>query len=74
MTLTYNQLNLPKSVTKGTDNLKHVYDARGNKLAIKVNGTVDKYYTGEIVYTSGRTVDYILTPEGMARPSWGNFA
>ena len=74
MTLTYNQLNLPKSVTKGTDNLEYVYDARGNKLAIKVNGIVDKYYTGEIVYTSGRAVDYILTPEGMARPSGGTFA
>jgi len=74
MTLTYNQLNLPKRVTKGTDNLEYLYDARGNKLAVKVNGSVDKYYTGEIVYTSGRAVDYILTPEGMARPSGGTFA
>lgn len=74
MALTYNQLNLPKSVTKGTDNLEYLYDARGNKHAIKVNGTVDKYYTGEIVYTSVRAVDYILTPEGMARPTGGTFA
>lgn len=74
MTLTYNQLDLPKTVTKGTDNLEYIYDARGNKLALKVNGAVDRYYTGEVVYTASRAVDYILTPEGMARLSGGTFA
>ena len=67
MTITYNYLNLPKSVAKGTDNLEFIYDATGVKLATKQNGTTQNYYTGAVVYKSDKTPEYILTSSGMIR-------
>ena len=67
MTITYNYLNLPKSVVKGADNLEFIYDATGVKLATKQNGTTQNYYTGAVVYKSDKTPDYILTSSGMIR-------
>ncbi|MFA7033723.1 MAG: hypothetical protein WC166_03610, partial [Bacteroidales bacterium] len=49
---------------KGSDVLTYIYDAGGNKLATKLNGTVQNYYSGDMVYHADGTIDYILTPEG----------
>jgi hypothetical protein len=65
MTISYNYLNLPKSVTKGGDALEYIYDASGNKLAIKINSTVQNYYTGLVVYKADKTPDYILSSTGI---------
>jgi RHS repeat-associated protein len=73
MTITYNYLNLPKSVVKGTDNLEFIYDATGVKLATKQNGTTQNYYTGAVVYKSDKTPDYILTSSGMIRKDGANY-
>ena len=73
MTITYNYLNLPKSVVKGTDNLEFIYDATGVRLATKQNGTTQNYYTGAVVYKSDKTPDYILTSSGMIRKDGANY-
>jgi len=67
MSIAYNYLNLPKTVTKGSDVLTYIYDAAGNKLAEKINTTVNNFYTGAIVYKGDKTIDYIQTPTGIVR-------
>jgi hypothetical protein len=64
MTITYNPIEMPYTITKGSDVLTYIYDAGGNKLATKLNGTVQNYYSGDMVYHADGTIDYILTPEG----------
>lgn len=67
--VTYNQLNLPSKVQKGTDYLDYVYSATGEKLAKKKNGTVVNYYQGSYIYKGDKTLDYILTDEGVVKYS-----
>ena len=65
LTVTYNALKHPKTVASGTTStLTYIYDAGGNKLSVSQDGTVKNYYCGDFVYTSGLSVDYILTPNG----------
>jgi len=73
MTIAYNYLNLPKTVTKGSDVLTYIYDAAGNKLAEKLNTTVNNFYTGAIVYKGDKTIDYIPTSTGLIRKVGGDF-
>ena len=77
LTVTYNALKHPKTVSSGTaSTVTYIYDAGGNKLSVSQDGTEKNYYCGDFVYTSGLAVDYILTPNGqMTRnPSTGNTA
>jgi len=73
MTIGYNYLNLPKTVTKGSDVLTYIYDAAGNKLAEKLNSTVNNFYTGAIVYKGDKTIDYIQTSTGIVRKVGADF-
>jgi RHS repeat-associated protein len=63
VTLTYNQLNLPKTIT-GNGNASYTYDASGTKLNSTQNGTTREYIAG-IQYTNG-AIDFIQTEEGRA--------
>jgi hypothetical protein len=45
MTLTYNVLNLPSGISKGTDNLSYIYSASGEKLAKKMKDGTWQYYS-----------------------------
>lgn len=71
--ITYNHLNLPEKVTKGTgEYIKYIYDASGRKLSQQVyaanNGlkkTTD--YVGEYVYEND-TLRFINTEEGRVIP------
>jgi RHS repeat-associated protein len=65
--LTYNILNLPETITKGTDNLSYIYSATGEKLAKLKNSMFQQYYTGNMVYNSSKVLDYILHEEGMVK-------
>lgn len=58
----YNNLNLPKKITKGSRTINYYYDAVGIKLR---NVTPDKTtdYVGNFVYEGG-SLKYIITPEG----------
>jgi RHS repeat-associated protein len=67
--VTYNQLNLPSKVQKGTDYLDYVYSASGEKLAKKKNNTVENYYLGSYIYKGDKSLDYILTDEGVVKYS-----
>jgi len=73
MTIAYNYLNLPKTVTKGSDVLTYIYDAAGGKLAEKLNSTVNNFYTGAVVYKGDKTIDYIQTPTGIVRKIGADF-
>jgi len=73
MSISYNYLNLPSTVTKGSDVLAYIYDAAGNKLAEKINSTVNNFYTGAVVYKSDKTVDYIPTGAGLIRKVGSDF-
>lgn len=63
----YNLLNLPKKVSRGTDNISYIYSATGAKLAMLDTNTVRNYYAGTCVYKGDRTLDYALHPEGVVR-------
>ena len=67
LNLTYNILNLPATITRGTDNLSYIYSATGEKLAKLKNSVVQQYYTGNMVYNSSKALDYILNEEGMVK-------
>ena len=58
LSITYNNLNLPASITKtGGNRLEYIYDARGNKLRqlYYSNGTLTKTtdFVGNFVYENG---------------------
>ncbi|NVO11007.1 MAG: hypothetical protein HXX16_13685 [Bacteroidales bacterium] len=69
----YNPLNLPKKVSKGTDNISYIYTAAGAKLAKLQNGTLKQLYAGSLVYNSSKLLDYILNDEGMVVKQGGGF-
>ncbi len=73
VSLTYNYLNLPLTVTDHGINLAYTYDATGKKLK-KVNSvtsTTTNYVDG-IEYTNG-AIDFIKTEEGRALNSSGTY-
>ncbi len=76
LTVTYNALKHPKTVSSGTTStVTYIYDAGGNKLAVSQDGTVKNYYCGDFVYDASLAIDYILTPNGrMTRdPGTGDY-
>jgi len=72
--VTYNYLSLPSKIQKGTDYLDYVYSAAGEKLAKKKNGTVVNYYAGVYIYKSDKSLDYIITEEGLVKYSSGLYS
>lgn len=71
LTIAYNMLNLPKTITKTStgETLNYTYDASGQKLR-KVYGTSTRDYIGGIEYNNG-TIEFIQTEEGRALPGSG---
>lgn len=73
--VSYNMLNLPRSVT-GSPAISYVYDAAGEKLR-KVSGTTATDYIGGIQYTAtgagAPAMDFIQTEEGRANKSGTNY-
>jgi len=64
VTVAYNYLNLPSSVTVGSQGtISYLYDASGNKLK-KTVGTVNSYYQGSVLKLNG--TDIVMTGEGRA--------
>ncbi|WP_276090959.1 RHS repeat-associated core domain-containing protein [Pedobacter sp. JY14-1] len=64
VTISYNRLNLPQSVTRSSGNAAYTYDATGTKLK-SVQGTVTREYISGIQYTGGN-LDFFATEEGRA--------
>jgi hypothetical protein len=59
----YNNLNLPYSITKGSDKIGYIYNAAGRKLANKID-TKTKMYLGNVVYTDDK-LDYMICSDGL---------
>jgi hypothetical protein len=70
--ITYNHLNLPKSVNVGGGTIDYVYDATGIKLSKKViesgNPDKDTYYAGNYIYENN-DLPFFNTSEGYASPN-----
>ncbi|MCJ0742829.1 RHS repeat domain-containing protein [Pedobacter montanisoli] len=73
VTLSYNYLNLPSTVT-GPVNITYTYDATGRKLRKTATGTstTTTDYINGIQYTNG-AIDFIQTEEGRALNSGGTY-
>ncbi|WP_276803084.1 RHS repeat-associated core domain-containing protein [Odoribacter laneus] len=63
--LSYNILNLPDTISQGSDNISYIYPTRGEKLAQRI-GSSYTYYKGVIIY-AGNTLSYIKQPEDLIR-------
>lgn len=64
--ITYNYLNLPEIVTKGTSSIRYTYDATGRKLyqTVAVSGPQKQTdYLGDYVYTNG-ALQFVNHEEG----------
>jgi RHS repeat-associated protein len=72
-TITYNQLNLPITVSSGTGTAAYTYDANGTKLK-SIQNSVTRDYVSGIQYTNN-VVDFITTEEGRAvrNPADGSY-
>jgi len=67
LTIGYNLLNLPKSVTRSDTTLGYTYDATGRKLKKTFPGQQDHYYIDGIEY-DGSSLLFAMTEEGRVRP------
>jgi RHS repeat-associated protein len=65
VTITYNILNLPKTVIKGSENITYIYSAAGEKLAKKMKDNTYQYYAGNMVYKNDKSLNYLLFDEGL---------
>ena len=63
-TVAYNELNLPKSVSKGTQSVSYTYDATGAKLAVTNPDNTARYYHGSMVYDKDKKLELVLHEEG----------
>jgi RHS repeat-associated protein len=66
ISITYNHLNLPQTITKAGQSIVYTYDAAGNRLR-KVFGANIRDYVSGIEYSNG-SIEFIQTEEGRALP------
>ena len=69
MTIGYNVLNLPKSITKSSESISYIYSAAGEKLAKKMKEGTYQYYAGNMVYKNDKSLNYLLFEEGLVNKS-----
>jgi RHS repeat-associated protein len=62
--ITYNKLNLPDTISGGSENISYIYSASGEKLAKKMKDGSFQYYAGNFVYRKDQVLDYVLFEEG----------
>jgi len=67
LSVEYNQINLLKKVSKGTDNVSYIYSTTGGKVAMLKGASVQNYYAGSFVYKGNKALDYLLHAEGIIR-------
>jgi len=72
--IAYNSLNLPNSITSGTDNIAYIYSAAGTKLAKKMKDNTYQYYAGNMVYKNDKSLNYLLFGEGLVNKVSGGYA
>lgn len=72
-TITYNYLNLPKTVAVNSKNLVYDYDASGTKHKYS-DGTVVTKYAGAFEYNTANVLRRVATAEGQAIPGGDTLA
>jgi len=73
MSIEYNVLNLPNSITKGSESISYIYSASGEKLAKRMKDYSYQYYAGNMVYNNDKSLKFILFEEGLVNKSSGAF-
>ena len=71
ISISYNILNLPETVSIGNEKVSYIYTSSGEKLATRVGSSLT-YYRGPLVY-SGNNLLYLVHPEGLTRKSTGGY-
>ena len=71
VSISYNILNLPETVSIGNGKVSYIYTSSGEKLATQVGSSLT-YYRGPLVY-SGNNLLYLVHPEGLTRKSTGGY-
>lgn len=71
ISITYNILNLPERIIKGSQSISYIYSADGQKLAMQ-NGSSLIYYRGGFIY-NGNDLDKIIHEEGLVVKSSGGY-
>ena len=71
ISISYNILNLPETVSIGNEKVSYIYTSSGEKLATRVGSSLT-YYRGPLVY-SGNNLLYLVHPEGLTRKSTSGF-
>jgi RHS repeat-associated protein len=71
ITIEYNYLNLPVSISKPGELMRNTFLANGAKLKKTVGGLTREYARG-IEYSDGN-IEFIQTEEGRARPNGGSY-
>lgn len=62
--ISYNSLNLPERIVAGTEEVRYIYSAAGEKLAtVGTDGSLT-YYRSVFTY-AGNQLQYVLHPEGL---------
>ena len=67
ISISYNILNLPETVSIDNGKVSYIYTSSGEKLATQVGSSLT-YYRGPLVY-SGNNLLYLVHPEGLTRKS-----
>jgi len=76
VTIAYNMLSLPQTVSKTGLSITYVYNSDGTKLNKTTNATgtaVNTHYVDGIQYT-GSSIDFIQTEEGLARRNGSSYS
>jgi RHS repeat-associated core domain len=68
-TIDYNELNLPKKVSKGTNSTSYSYNANGELQSVIDPDGSTRYYMGNMVYDGSFKLMYVLGGEGLILPN-----
>jgi len=74
VSIAYNILNLPKTVSKKKDNIAYIYSAAGEKLARMMKDGTYQYYAGNMVYKNDKSLNYLLFDEGLVNKVSGGYS
>ncbi len=69
--ISYNILNLPEKISKGSQSILYIYSSAGEKLAMEFGSSLI-YYRGGFIY-SGNSLDRIIHEEGSVIKSSGGY-
>ncbi|MDP4210493.1 MAG: RHS repeat-associated core domain-containing protein, partial [Bacteroidota bacterium] len=72
--VSYNPLNLPQTISKGSDNISYIYSATGEKLAKRMKDNTYQYYAGGFVYNNDKSLNYIAFDEGRVKKISSSFS